>query len=83
PHCQGRGPLINDPCNKCHGHGRVERSKTLSVKIPAGVDTGDRIRLAGAGEEGKHCPPARDLDVQDQCEHHPIFEREANTLYCE
>ena len=50
PHCQGRGTLIKDPCNKCHGHGRVERSKTLSVKIPAGVDTGDRIRLAGEGE---------------------------------
>lgn len=49
PHCHGRGQIIKDPCNKCHGHGRVEKSKTLSVKIPAGVDTGDRIRLSGEG----------------------------------
>src|SRR5471032_1088344 len=49
PTCQGRGKVIKDPCSKCHGHGRVERSKTLSVKIPAGVDTGDRIRLEREG----------------------------------
>lgn len=47
PTCHGRGKVIKDPCNKCHGHGRVERYKTLSVKIPAGVDTGDRVRLSG------------------------------------
>ncbi len=64
PHCQGRGTLIKDPCHKCHGHGRVEKSKTLSVKIPAGVDTGDRIRLAGEGEAGEHGAPAGDLYVQ-------------------
>ncbi len=50
PTCHGRGKVIKDPCNKCHGHGRVERYKTLSVKIPAGVDTGDRVRLSGEGE---------------------------------
>ena len=83
PHCQGRGTLIKDPCNKCHGHGRVERSKTLSVKIPAGVDTGDRIRLAGEGEAGEHGAPAGDLYVQVQVKQHPIFEREGNNLYCE
>ncbi len=60
PHCHGRGQIIKDPCNKCHGHGRVEKSKTLSVKIPAGVDTGDRIRLAGEGEAGEHGAPAGD-----------------------
>ena len=83
PHCQGRGTLIKDPCNKCHGHGRVEKSKTLSVKIPAGVDTGDRIRLAGEGEAGEHGAPAGDLYVQVQVKQHPIFEREGNNLYCE
>ena len=83
PHCQGRGTLIKDPCHKCHGHGRVEKSKTLSVKIPAGVDTGDRIRLAGEGEAGEHGAPAGDLYVQVQVKQHPIFEREGNNLYCE
>ena len=67
PHCQGRGTLIKDPCNKCHGHGRVEKTKTLSVKIPAGVDTGDRIRLTGEGEAGEHGAPAGDLYVQVAC----------------
>ncbi len=83
PHCQGRGTLIKDPCHKCHGHGRVEKSKTLSVKIPAGVDTGDRIRLAGEGEAGEHGAPAGDLYVQVRVKQHPIFEREGNNLYCE
>ena len=79
PHCQGRGTLIKDPCNKCHGHGRVERSKTLSVKIPAGVDTGDRIRLAGEGEAGEHGAPAGDLYVQVQVKQHPISSVKATT----
>ncbi|MGL4859321.1 MAG: molecular chaperone DnaJ [Enterobacteriaceae bacterium] len=83
PHCHGRGQLIADPCNKCHGQGRVEKSKTLSVKIPAGVDTGDRIRLAGEGQAGEHGAPAGDLYVQIQVKKHPIFEREENNLYCE
>ncbi|NIH16047.1 molecular chaperone DnaJ [Serratia symbiotica] len=83
PHCHGRGQIINDPCNKCQSHGRVEKSKTLSVKIPAGVDTGDRIRLAGEGEAGEHDASAGDLYVQVQVQVHPIFEREGNNLYCE
>jgi molecular chaperone DnaJ len=83
PHCHGRGTLIKDPCTKCHGHGRVEKTKTLSVKIPAGVDTGDRIRLAGEGEAGEHGAPAGDLYVQVQVKQHAIFEREGNNLYCE
>lgn len=83
PHCHGRGQIINDPCNKCHSHGRVERSKTLSVKIPEGVDTGDRIRLEGEGEAGEHGAAAGDLYVQVQVKAHPIFEREGNNLYCE
>ncbi|MFT4465212.1 MAG: molecular chaperone DnaJ [Sodalis sp. (in: enterobacteria)] len=83
PTCQGQGKIIKDPCTKCHGHGRVEKSKTLSVKIPAGVDTGDRIRLTGEGEAGEHGAAAGDLYVQVQVRKHPIFEREENNLYCE
>ncbi|WNN44999.1 MULTISPECIES: molecular chaperone DnaJ [Winslowiella] len=83
PTCHGRGSIIKDPCNACHGHGRVEKSKTLSVKIPAGVDTGDRIRLTGEGEAGEQGAPAGDLYVQVQVKKHPIFEREDNNLYCE
>ena len=83
PTCHGRGSVIKDPCNACHGHGRVERQKTLSVKIPAGVDTGDRIRLSGEGEAGEHGAPAGDLYVQVSVKKHPIFEREENNLYCE
>ncbi|MTD27437.1 molecular chaperone DnaJ [Erwinia sorbitola] len=83
PTCHGRGSVIKDPCNACHGHGRVERSKTLSVKIPAGVDTGDRIRLTGEGEAGEQGAPSGDLYVQVQVRKHHIFEREENNLYCE
>lgn len=83
PHCHGRGTIIKDPCNTCHGHGRVEKSKTLSVKIPAGVDTGDRIRLSGEGAAGEQGAPAGDLYVQVQVKRHPIFEREENNLHCE
>ncbi|WP_457913926.1 molecular chaperone DnaJ [Candidatus Gillettellia adelgis] len=83
PHCHGRGQIISDPCNKCQGHGRVKKSKTLSVKIPSGVDTGDRIRLTGEGEAGEHGAPPGDLYVQVQLQAHPIFEREGNNLHCE
>ncbi len=83
PTCHGRGKIIKDPCKKCHGEGRVEKSKTLSVKIPAGVDTGDRIRLSGEGEAGMHGAPAGDLYVQVSVREHKIFVREANNLYCE
>jgi len=83
PHCHGRGKIIKDPCNKCHGQGRVENTKTLSVKIPAGVDTGDRIRLAGEGEAGEFGAPAGDLYVQVHVAEHAIFERDGNNLYCE
>lgn len=83
PHCRGRGKIIKDPCRSCHGEGRVERTKTLSVKIPAGVDTGDRIRLANEGEAGEHGAPAGDLYVQVHVREHPIFKRDGNNLYCE
>jgi len=83
PTCGGKGKVIADPCNSCHGQGRVQKTKTLSVKIPAGVDTGDRIRLSGEGEAGEHGAPAGDLYVQANVKDHPIFERDENNLYCE
>ncbi|ABO24709.1 molecular chaperone DnaJ [Shewanella loihica] len=83
PTCHGRGKIIKDPCGKCHGEGRVEKSKTLSVKIPAGVDTGDRIRLSGEGEAGEFGAPPGDLYVQVTVREHAIFVRDGNNLYCE
>jgi molecular chaperone DnaJ len=83
PRCHGNGTIITDPCQQCHGHGRVEERKTLSVKVPPGVDTGDRIRLAGEGEAGEAGGPPGDLYVQVQVKQHPIFQREENHLYCE
>ncbi|MEA2092966.1 MAG: molecular chaperone DnaJ [Pseudomonadota bacterium] len=83
PHCHGNGTIISDPCPKCHGQGRVEERKTLSVKVPAGVDTGDRIRLAGEGEGGENGGPSGDLYVQIHVRQHPIFTRDENNLYCE
>lgn len=83
PQCRGMGTIIKDPCKTCRGQGRVEERKTLSVKIPAGVDTGDRIRLAGEGEAGEHGGPAGDLYVFVKVKDHPIFTRDENNLYCE
>ncbi|MFA0088331.1 molecular chaperone DnaJ [Vibrio sp. 10N.286.49.C2] len=83
PTCNGQGKIIKDPCNSCHGQGRIQKSKTLNVKIPAGVDTGDRIRLSGEGEAGEQGAPAGDLYVQVHVKEHHIFEREGNNLYCE
>lgn len=83
PRCHGRGKVITDPCGKCHGQGRVQKHKTLSVKIPPGVDNGDRIRLTGEGEAGEHGGPPGDLYVQIGVRPHPIFERDGNDLYCE
>lgn len=83
PTCNGQGKVISDPCNSCRGQGRVQKNKTLSVKIPPGVDTGDRIRLSGEGEAGEHGAPAGDLYVQANVKAHNIFERDENDLYCE
>ena len=83
PTCNGKGKIIKDPCNSCHGQGRKQKTKTLNVKIPAGVDTGDRIRLSGEGEAGEHGAPAGDLYVQVHVKEHNIFERDGNNLYCE
>ncbi|AEE23211.1 MAG: molecular chaperone DnaJ [Alteromonadaceae bacterium] len=83
PTCSGKGKIITDPCRECHGQGRVEKTKTLSVKVPAGVDTGDRIRLSNEGEAGENGAPAGDLYVQVHVKQHKIFERDGNNLYCE
>ena len=83
PTCSGKGKVISDPCTSCRGQGRVEKNKTLSVKIPPGVDTGDRIRLSGEGEAGEHGAPAGDLYVQANVREHKIFVRDENHLYCE
>jgi molecular chaperone DnaJ len=83
PNCRGKGKVITDPCSSCHGSGRVEETKTLSVKVPPGVDTGDRIRLSGEGEAGPDAGPPGDLFVQMEVQDHPIFERDGKHLYCE
>ncbi|MFT5605006.1 MAG: molecular chaperone DnaJ [Paracoccaceae bacterium] len=83
PACHGKGKSISDPCNSCRGQGRVEETKTLSVKVPSGVDTGDRIRLSGEGEAGADGGPAGDLYVQMAVKAHPLFERDGKHLYCE
>ncbi len=83
PRCRGTGKIISDPCVKCHGQGRVEKEKTLSVKIPAGVDNGDRIRLSGEGEAGPNGGPAGDLYVEISVLPHAIFSRDGADLACE
>src|SRR3990167_2463090 len=83
PRCHGSGKMISDPCTSCHGQGRVEEQKTLSVKVPPGVDTGDRIRLTGEGEAGSMGGPAGDLYVVVNVREHSIFQRDGKHLYCE
>lgn len=83
PRCHGTGKMISDPCNDCSGQGRVNETKTLSVKVPAGVDTGDRIRLSGEGEAGPDGAAPGDLFVQIAVKQHAIFERDDANLYCE
>jgi molecular chaperone DnaJ len=83
PRCHGQGKVITDPCGDCRGQGRKEETKTLSVKIPAGVDTGDRVRLSGEGEAGVSGGPAGDLYVQVNVKDHRIFTRDGKDLYCE
>jgi molecular chaperone DnaJ len=83
PTCRGTGSVIEEACSHCRGRGRIQEEKTLSVRVPPGVDTGDRIRLAGEGERGEHGGPPGDLYVQIQVKAHPIFTREDNHLHCE
>ena len=83
PTCEGAGVQIKDPCVKCKGHGKVRTSRTLDVNIPAGVDTGSRIRLSGEGEAGTHGAQAGDLYVFIEVAEHKIFERDGIDLHCE
>jgi molecular chaperone DnaJ len=82
PQCRGRGMTITDPCRTCRGVGKVRREKSLEVKIPAGIDTGDRIRLNAEGEPGDAGASPGDLYVQINVKPHPMFERDGNDLYC-
>ena len=83
PTCHGNGKVIADPCVPCSGSGRIKNHKTLSVKIPSGVDDGDRIRLSGEGEAGMNGGPPGDLYVVVQLKPHAVFQREGADLHCE
>jgi len=83
PHCGGAGQVIKNPCKDCDGEGRVRDERTLSVKIPAGVDTGDRIRLVGQGEAGPAGAEPGDLYVEVRVREHAIFQRDGDDLHCE
>lgn len=81
PNCSGKGQIIKNPCNKCHGAGRLEKEKTLEVKIPAGVETGSRLRITGEGEAGVNGGPQGDLYVFIHVAEHENFERQGSNLY--
>lgn len=83
PRCHGTGKMVANPCGTCSGSGRVKKQKTLAVKIPAGVDEGDRIRLSGEGEAGVNGGPTGDLYVVIQIKQHGVFTRDHNDLHCE
>ncbi|MEM8982786.1 MAG: molecular chaperone DnaJ [Pseudomonadota bacterium] len=83
PACRGRGTVINDPCPTCHGNGRVVENRKLAVKVPPGVDDGDRIRLTGEGEAGRNGGPPGDLYVEIRLAAHKLFEREGGDLSTE
>src|SRR6478672_11733908 len=83
PTCLGTGKTVSDPCATCRGAGRLKKHKTLSVKIPAGVDDGDRIRLSGEGEAGVNGGPPGDLYVVIHLKPHGVFQREGDDLHCE
>jgi molecular chaperone DnaJ len=83
PSCKGAGTVISDPCRKCSGRGRVAKTRKLSVKVPPGVDDGDRIRLSGEGEAGRNGGPAGDLYVEIRVSPHKLFDRDGADLSCE
>ncbi len=83
PRCHGSGRMVANPCPACAGAGRVKHQKTLSVRIPAGVDEGDRVRLSGEGESGVNGGPPGDLYVQVHLRPHPVFQRDHDDLHCE
>ncbi|PYS86115.1 MAG: molecular chaperone DnaJ [Acidobacteria bacterium] len=81
PNCQGKGKVIRTPCKECRGQGRIEKEKTLEVKIPAGVETGSRLRISGEGEGGVNGGPSGDLFVVVHVKEHDTFERQGANLY--
>jgi molecular chaperone DnaJ len=83
PRCRGAGTIVRNPCDTCLGQGRVRRSRKLAIKVPAGVDTGDRVRLSGEGEAGRNGGPPGDLYVEIQVREHALFERDGEHLSCE
>lgn len=83
PTCKGTGKLIPEPCNACHGVGKIKNTKTLEVKIPAGIDDGMRIRSAGNGEPGTNGGPTGDLYIEIRVSKHEIFERDGDDLHCQ
>ena len=82
PTCGGQGQVVKNPCRACHGAGRIEKERTLAVNIPAGVETGTRIRLAGEGESGMRGGPSGDLYIFIEVRDHAIFQRDGVTLFC-
>jgi molecular chaperone DnaJ len=83
PTCHGEGRIITDPCNECHGRGKVQIDKEITLKVPAGVDTGSQLRLKGEGEPGEHGGPPGDLIVVIHVGEHGFFTREGDHLLCE
>jgi molecular chaperone DnaJ len=82
PQCHGEGAIVTNPCNDCHGSGLVEKTKKVALKIPAGVDTGARMRLRGEGDGGRRGGSAGDLYVVVHVQEHEFFKREGDTIYC-
>ena len=83
PHCQGSGKVIPEPCGTCHGQGKIKRQKTLEIKIPVGIDDGQRIRSTGNGEPGTNGGPPGDLYIEIRLHKHDIFERDGDDLHCQ
>jgi len=83
PKCQGSGQMIKDPCTTCNGHGRTRKKETLNVKVPAGIDEGQRLKLSGKGDGGMHGGPSGDLYVLIRLKDHEFFSREGFDVVCE
>ncbi|MDM7941838.1 MAG: molecular chaperone DnaJ [Hydrogenophaga sp.] len=83
PQCSGTGKIIPEPCPTCHGQGKIKKQKTLEIKIPAGIDDGQRIRSTGNGEPGQNGGPSGDLYIEVRLRKHDIFEREGDDLHCQ
>jgi molecular chaperone DnaJ len=83
PTCHGKGKIIPDPCTACNGQGKIKKQKTLEIKIPAGIDDGQRIRSTGNGEPGQNGGPPGDLYIEVRLRKHDIFERDGDDLHCQ